>query len=123
MTSRTAHFDSSSRRLPSPITPFCVTWCNAGSKWPATVALALVDVTTVRGPPPLASGPHIVRAGGGGGAAERGPVLLDGYYFLTAACTLIGAAWWWWFRRRLRHIEALPLAAWAVEGLGLLLAA
>ncbi|EKX43642.1 hypothetical protein GUITHDRAFT_110438 [Guillardia theta CCMP2712] len=62
------------------------TVANLGSKWPTTIVLALVDVTTSS--------------------------LVDGYYVLTSVCTLFGAFWFLASRLEVEKLDLLPSSAW-----------
>eukprot|EP00960_Hanusia_phi_P050129 760014-Hanusia_phi.AAC.2 len=62
------------------------TVANLGSKWPTTLVLALVDVTTSS--------------------------FMDGYYVLTSVCTLFGIVWFATSRLEVEKLDLLPSSAW-----------
>eukprot|EP00802_Teleaulax_amphioxeia_P014880 Tamp_14959.p1 GENE.Tamp_14959~~Tamp_14959.p1 ORF type:complete len:224 (+),score=24.80 Tamp_14959:86-757(+) len=63
------------------------TFANLGAKWPSTLVLSLIDVTTV-------------------------PGVVDGYHVLNVVCTVVGVVWYYIMAPTVARLDALPISRW-----------
>jgi PAT family acetyl-CoA transporter-like MFS transporter 1 len=103
---------------------FLNTITNLGSKWPNSVALALVDHLTIREclhhqVNVLSIGSHTCSNAEEKKACQEAGgqclILQDGFFIQTAICTIIGLVWLVFFYSRLNILQNLKIQAWRVN--------